>query len=335
MCRLFSPLKIKNMELKNRIVLPPMCMKMAEDGFVNDFHIIHYTARAIGQMGLIIVEAAAVMDNGQITKEDLGIWNDKFVPKLKELVDSVHAYDAKIGIQISHAGRKARDTNNMIAPSALSYGDYKTPREMTVKEIKEVVKAFGLAAKRAEEAGFDFLEIHAAHGYLINQFLSPISNERIDEYGGTFKNRKKILHEIVEEIRKYWPKEKPLGVRFSATEYEEKGLNLSDILAIIYCNEKDIDVINVTTGGITTATYETYPGYQLNYAKEIKNKTDKVIVAGGLITTSELAGMILNENTADLVYFGRLALKEPYFPLRFAKELAVDIKWPEFYERAK
>lgn len=334
MSKMFSPLKVKDLELKNRLVMPPMCMYMAEDGFVNDFHIIHYSNRAIGQMGLIIVESTAVMDNGQISKDDLGIWDDKFIPGLKKLVKSVHKYGSKIGIQLSHAGRKARDTENMIAPSALSYGNYKTPKQMTKQEIDEVIKEFGLAAKRAKEAGFDFIEIHAAHGYLINQFLSPLANKRTDEYGGNFQNRKKFLLAIIKEIKKYWPKEKPLGIRLSATEYENKGLNLTDILAIIYCIEKDIDIINVSTGGLTYVSVNDYPGYQLGHAKEIKTKIDKIVMAGGLITSSELGELVLNENIADLVYYGRLSLREPYFPLRFAKELGVKITWPKFYERA-
>lgn len=335
MNKLFSPIIIKNMELKNRIVLPPMCMYMAEEGFVNDFHVIHYATRAIGQMGLIVVESTAVMDNGQISKNDLGIWDDIFIPGLKKVVKAVHDNDAKIGIQIAHAGRKAKDALNKVAPSALSYGNYKEPKEMTSKEIKEAISAFGKAAKRADEAGFDFLEIHGAHGYLINQFLSPISNQRTDSYGGNFKNRKNFLLEVISEIKKYWPKEKPLGIRLSATEYEDKGLNLSDILALVYCIEKDIDIINVSTGGITYGSVHDYPGYQIKYAREIKSKIDKVIIAGGLIKTSELASMILNDNVADLVYFGRLGLKEPYFPLRFAEELGVEISWPKPYVRAK
>lgn len=332
---MFKPLKIKNLKLKNRIVLPPMCMKMSKEGFVNDFHIIHYANRAIGQMGLIIVEAAAIMDNGQITKNDLGIWDDKFVSGLKRLTKSVHDYGSKIGIQLSHAGRKARDTDNLYGPSKLNYGNYKEPKEMTLKEIEGVIKAFGLAAKRAEEANFDFVEIHAAHGYLLNQFLSPISNKRNDSYGGNFKNRKRLLEEVIKEVRKYWPDERPLGIRVSATEYEEDGLKLSDILAILYSIEKNIDVINVTTGGITDKISPNYPGYQLKYAKDIKSKLDQAVMAGGLVTTYQMGQMILEDDVADLVYYGRKALKEPHFPLKFAEENNVSIEWPKFYIRAK
>lgn len=333
---MFKPLKIKDMELKNRIVLAPMCMKMAKDGFVNSSHLVHYATRAVGQMSLLIVEATAVLDNGQITNQDLGIWDDKFIPGLKDLTKVVHDNDAKIGIQLAHAGRKARDTEIVYAPSPLSYGDYEIPHEMTLEEIKEVIKAFGLAAKRAHSAGFDFIEIHAAHGYLLNQFLSPLSNKRTDEYGGSFKKRNRILKEVILEVRKYWPKEKPLGIRLSATEYEDKGLDLADILAILFClDEKLVDVINVTTGGLTAVPVQDYPGYQLSYAKEIKQHTNFIIIAGGLLSTAEMGQLIINNKIADLVYYGRLALKEPYFPLRFANELNQDIPWPQAYIRGK
>lgn len=332
---MFSPLKIKDLVLKNRIVMPPMCMYMAIDGFVNDFHIIHYATRAIGQVGLIIVESTAVLDNGQISEQDLGIWDDKFIPGLAEITKAVHDYGGKIGIQLSHAGRKAKDAQDMYAPSALSYGNYKVPRTMTLEEIKEVVKAFGKAAKRAKAANFDFIEIHGAHGYLLNQFISPISNKREDEYGGDFKNRNRILKEVIEEVRKQWPKEKPLGIRVSATEYEEEGLSLADIMASLYCIDKDIDVINVSTGGITYRSVNDYPGYQLSYAREIKNKFSKIVIGGGLLSTAEMGQVVVKEGIADLVYYGRLALKDPYFPLRFAEELKADIEWPKFYIRAK
>ncbi len=333
---MFSPLKIKNMELKNRIVLPPMCMKMSNGGYVNDFHLVHYATRAVGQMGLLIVEATAVLPNGRITNKDLGIWDDKFVKGLKKLTDIVHKSGAKIGIQLAHAGRKAKDAKLLYAPSAIKFGDYKMPIEMTQKEIDETIKAFGLAAKRAYKAGFDFIEIHAAHGYLINQFLSPVTNKRDDKYGGSFVNRIKFLKEIICEVKKYWPEEYPIGVRLSATEYIEEGLKLADTLAVLYTiNHGTIDVVNVTTGGITPHKVKDYPGYQLSYAKEITDKTNFKVIAGGLVTSPQMSQLIIDDNIADLIYIGRLALKDPYFPLRFAKELNKEIDWPEFYIRAK
>lgn len=332
---MFSPIKIKNMELKNRLVMPPMCMYMSEGGFVNDFHLVHYATRAVGQMGLLIVEATAVLDNGGITNKDLGIWDDKFVPGLKQLTEIVHKSGSKIGIQLAHSGRKAKDAKLLYAPSAIKFGDYKMPKEMTKEEIAKATEAFGLAAKRAHEAGFDFIEIHAAHGYLINQFLSPITNKRTDEYGGNFTKRIKFLKEIILEVKKYWPKEKPLGIRLSATEYIEEGLKLADILAILYTiNHGSIDVVNVTTGGITPDGVKDYPGYQLSYAKEIKDRTQFKVIAGGLVTTSEMTQLIIDDNIADLIYIGRLALREPYFPLRFARELNIEIEWPKYYVRA-
>lgn len=333
---LFDSLEIKDLKLKNRIVLAPMCMYSAEGGYVGDFHVIHYATRAMGQIGLIIVEATAVMENGQITKNDLGIWDDSHVKGLSWIVKRVKYFDSKAGIQLAHAGRKAKDTNQMIAPSSIAFGNYQTPKEMTVLEIKEVIKAYGLAAKRAKEAGFDYLEVHAAHGYLINEFLSPLANKRTDQYGGSRENRMKFLIEVLDEVRKEWPLEKPLAIRVSATEYDKDGINGDEIVKIINSIPQGlIDIINVSTGGVVPTKPASYPGYQMPYAKKIKNNTNYVVIGGGLIKDGVFADEIIKAGESDLLYFGRLALREPYFPLRFATQLKYEIPYLKQYERAK
>lgn len=333
---LFDSFKIKDLELKNRIVLAPMCMYSAEGGYVGDFHVIHYATRAMGQVGLIIVEATAVLENGQITKNDLGIWDDSHIKGLSWITKRIKHFNSKAGIQLAHAGRKAKETNNMIAPSAIAFGDYKTPKEMTKEEINEVINAFRLGAKRAKEAGFDFIEIHAAHGYLINEFLSPLSNKREDEYGGSRENRMKFLIEVLREVRKEWPEEKPLGIRVSATEYHKDGINGDEMVKIInLIPEKLIDVINVSTGGVIFHQPTAYPGYQMPYAKKIKNNTNYVVMGGGLIKDGVFANDLIKAGESDLLYFGRLALREPYFPLRFATQLKYNLPYLKQYERGK
>lgn len=334
--KLFKEIKIKDMKLKNRIVMPPMCMYSAVDGFANDFHVIHYATRAVGQIGLITVEATAVLPNGGITKDDLGIWSDDHIKSLSWIVNRVHHFGSKIGIQLSHAGRKARDANPKIAPSSIPYGDLPSPIEMSIAQIKEVVEAFKAGARRANQAGFDYLEIHAAHGYLINEFLSPLSNKRSDSYGGSLEGRIRLLNEIIIAIRNEWPIEKPLGIRISASEYHQDGLKPKDLVEILnQITPGVVDIINVSSGGIIDLKPDSYPGYQLGFAKKIKAETPFFVMGGGLINDARMASDALEDNEADLIYFGRLALRDPYFPLKFAQKLGVEIEWPRQYVRAK
>lgn len=334
--KLFESLKIKDMELKNRIVMPPMCMYSAKDGMANDFHIIHYATRAMGQVGLIIVESTAVMENGQITNKDLGLWQDEQIKPLSWIVNRVKAFDAKIGIQLGHAGRRAQDTMDRVSASALAFGNFEAPRALTIEEIKDVINAFKESARRALMANFDFIEIHAAHGYLINSFLSPLSNHRTDRYGGSQENRSRLLYEIIDAVREVWPLEKPLGVRISYYDYDKDGLHAEDFVEILNGIKPGlVDVINVSTGGILQVKVDDYPGYQLPGAKKLKHQTNYHILAGGLITDASLANDVLSFGDADMIYFGRLALRDPYFPLRFAKQLKADIPWIKQYERAK
>ncbi len=334
--RLFDELKIKDMHLKNRIVLAPMCMVSAEEGMANDFHIIHYATRAMGQMGLIIVEATAVAENGMISNKDLGLWSDNQIKPLSWIVNRVKAFGGKVGIQLNHAGRRAKDTEDRVSASSVAYGNFSEPKELTIPEIKEIVEAFKAAAKRAYTAGFDFLEIHAAHGYLINSFLSPLTNKRADIYGGSLENRSRLLYEIIEAIREEWPIEKPLGIRISYTDYHKDGLDVKDYIEILNNIKPNlVDVIDVSSGGILKEKVEEYPAYQLRGAKMLKTHTNYLIIAGGVITDAKLADDIIKLNDADLIYFGRLALKDPYFPLKFARDLNIEIPWLRQYERAK
>ncbi|MBS4538532.1 NADPH dehydrogenase NamA [Clostridium sp. D2Q-11] len=339
MSNLFSSIKIKDLNLKNRIVMAPMCMYSAnKDGYANDWHYTHYTSRAIGGVGLILIEATAVESRGRISDGDLGIWDDSHVEGLKNIVDLSHKYDAKIGIQLAHAGRKcAVDSEEIIAPSSIAYNDkYGTPNEMTKDDIKEVINAFKKGASRAKEAGFDIIEIHGAHGYLISEFLSPLSNKRTDEYGGNFENRGRFLKEIIEEVRTVWPEDKPLMVRVSAEDYLEEGNHSKDLGNILgRVKNSGIDIVNVSSGGVAPAEINPYPGYQIKYAEIIKNITSLPVIAGGLITSPQMAEEIIQNERADLVYLGRALLRNPYWPLHSSQELGYDIQWPEQYDISK
>lgn len=334
--KLFEPIQIKDMKLKNRIVMPPMCMYSATDGMANDFHIIHYATRAMGQMGLIILESTGVLENGQISNQDLGIWKDEQIKPLSWVVNRVKGFGSMVGIQLNHAGRRAHDTENRFAPSMIAFGKMPLPKAMSIDDIEDVKKAFKEGARRCLEAGFDFIEIHAAHGYLLHSFLSPLSNHRTDKYGGSLENRSRLLYEVIEEVRSVWPLKKPLGIRISYYDYDLNGLHAKDLVEVINGIEEGmIDVVNVSTGGILQVKVDDYPGYQLPGAKAIKKATQQSVIAGGLINDASFANNILKENEADLIYFGRLSLKDPYFPLRFSKLLGADIPWMKQYERAK
>lgn len=339
MSKLFSNYKVKNLELKNRIVMAPMCMYSADsEGNPGTWHYLHYGNRAVGGTGLIILEATAVETNGRISANDLGIWDDSHIEKLKAIVQECKKYGAKMGIQLAHAGRKCEvTTEDIIAPSAIAFNEeYKTPREMSIDDIKRVVSSFKEGARRAKEAGFDVIEIHGAHGYLINEFLSPLTNKRKDEYGGNFQNRARFLREVIEAVREVWAKELPLILRISAEEYADGGNNPKDISEIInYVKEVGIDIINVSSGAVVEAKIKTYPGYQVKFAETIKEITNLPVIAGGLITSPLMAEEILQNNRADLVFIGRELLRNPYWPLNAAKELKDDIEWPDQYSRSK
>lgn len=333
--KLFMPFTIKNVTLKNRIVMAPMCMYSShnEDGHIQNWHRTHYTSRAVGQVGLIIVEATAVAPQGRISPQDLGIWSDDHINGLQELVGLMKEHGAKTGIQLAHAGRKAVLEGDIIAPSALAFNEkMKTPKEMTKADISETVEAFKKGAERAAKAGFDIIEIHGAHGYLINEFLSPLSNKRSDEYGGSAENRYRFLSEVITAVKSVW--DGPLFVRVSAHDYHEQGLTPEDYLTFSqWMKAQGVDLIDVSSGAVVPAKINVYPGYQVKYSETIKNGADMATGAVGLITTGIQAEEILQNERADLVFLARELLRDPYWPRTAAKELGVEVETPKPYER--
>lgn len=322
----FSVFKIKNMELKNRIVMPPMCMYSAEeDGLVQDFHENHYISRAVGGTGLIIIEATGITPNGRISSNDLGIWSDEHIEGLKRIVDKVRPYGAKIGIQLAHAGRKCESNDEFIvAPSPIGFSeDYRVPRELTKEGISKIVELFKHAARRANQAGFDIIEIHGAHGYLIHQFLSPLSNKREDEYGGSRENRVRFLMEVITAIKDVWPQDKPISLRVSADDYTDGGIDKEEMSEIINLVKDSIDIVHVSSGGVVRARINTFPGYQVSHAEYIKEKCKIPVIAVGLIKDYDHVEEIISNNRADLVALGRAILRDPYFASNMAYEKGI------------
>ncbi|MBB4825652.1 NADPH2 dehydrogenase [Sporosarcina luteola] len=335
MALLFEPYQIRNVSFKNRIVMAPMCMYScdSEDGKVMDWHKIHYASRAVGQVGLIILEATAVQPQGRISAQDLGIWGEDHVEGLSEVVDLMKQHGAATGIQLAHAGRKATVEGTIYAPSAIAFNNqYKTPAEMTKDDIEETIAAFKEAAIRSKKAGFDVIEIHAAHGYLINEFLSPLSNQRTDDYGGSSEKRYRFLREIIDQIRSVW--KGPLFVRISAHDYAEGGMAPQDYVEMArWMKTQDVDLIDVSSGAVVPARIDAFPGYQVPYAELLRREADIPTGAVGLITSAIQAEEILKNGRADLVLLARELLRDPYWPYRAAKELKVEIEVPKQYDR--
>jgi NADPH2 dehydrogenase len=334
--KLFSPITIKNVTLKNRIVMAPMCMYSShnENGMVENWHYTHYVSRAVGQVGLIILEATAVTPQGRISPQDLGIWSDEHIEGLTRLVQMMKEQGAATGIQIAHAGRKAVIEGDIIAPSALPFNEnMKTPLEMSKEDISETIKAFKSGAERAKKAGFDVIEIHGAHGYLINEFLSPLTNKRNDEYGGSAENRYRFLQEVIEAIKTVW--HGPLFVRISAHDYHEEGLTPEDYVTYSrFMKEQGVDLIDVSSGAVVPAAIHTYPGYQVKFAEKIREQAQILTGAVGLITSSLQAEEILQNERADLIFIARELLRDPYWPRTAAQELGTSIiERPKQYER--
>lgn len=353
MSLLFTPLKIKSVTIKNRIVVSPMCEYSAIDGFANNWHLVHLGSRAVGGAGLVIMEATGVSPEARISIADLGIWKDEHIEKLKEITDFIHENGSIAGIQLAHAGRKASfdipwenaaqlDEQNggwaTVAPSALPFNESdKTPIELNIDGIEKIKSDFKSATIRAIKAGFKVVEIHAAHGYIQHQFLSPISNKRTDEYGGSFENRIRLLIETVQAVQEVWPTENPLFVRISATDWAEGGWNIQESIRLsALLKDMGVDVIDTSTGGLTlTQQIPLKPGYQVEFAAAIKKEVGITTGAVGLITTAKQAEEILKNDEADLIFLAREFLRDPYFPLHAATELGEDVKWPAQYERAK
>jgi len=350
---LFSPLTIKSITLKNRIVVSPMCQYSSVDGFASDWHLVHLGSRAIGGAALIIQEATAVTADGRISYGDIGIWKDEHIEKLKTITSFIDEHGAVAGIQLAHAGRKAscqkpweggkqihegENSWQTVAPSPIPfYEDDMVPNELSKEEITVLINDFKQAALRALKAGYKLIELHAAHGYLINEFLSPLSNQRTDEYGGSFENRIRFLLEIIAAVQTVWPADLPLFVRISASDWAAGGWTIADSvqLAMVLKN-KGIDLIDASSGGISpTAKIPAGPGYQVQFAEAVKKQTGILTGAVGIITTATQAEDILQQQKADLIIMAREFLRDPYFPLHAAKELNEDIEWPEQYVRAK
>ncbi|ARJ38493.1 NADPH dehydrogenase [Sporosarcina ureae] len=335
MAKLFSPYTIRGVEFKNRIAMAPMCMYSShnQNGNVEDWHKIHYATRAVGQVGLIIVEATAVQPRGRISSEDLGIWSDEHIEGLTEIVRLMKQHGARTGIQLAHAGRKATVDGPIHAPSPIAFNeDYKTPAEMTIADIEETIEAFKQGAIRSKQAGFDVIEIHGAHGYLLNEFLTPLCNHREDEYGGSAENRYRILGQVIDAIRSVW--EGPLFVRISAEDYQEGGMDPSQYAEMAgWMKEQGVDLVDVSSGGVVPATIHPFPGYQVPFADVIRQHANIATGAVGLITSALQAEEILQNDRADIVLLARELLRDPYWAYTAAKELNVEIEAPVQYKR--
>lgn len=336
MSKLFSSYKLQDVTLKNRIVMSPMCMYSVEkeDGIATDFHLTHYMSRAAGGVGLVFTEATAVQAVGRISANDLGIWNDEQIPMLKRITDGIHYHDAKAGIQLAHAGRKSELEGRIVAPSAIPFSDkYGTPEELTSEEIKEVVADFKRAAYRAAEAGFDVIEIHAAHGYLLHEFLSPLTNRREDTYGGPAGNRYRILSEVIKAVREVW--DGPVVVRISADDYAHGGLTPDDYIPFAKWMKADgVELVDTSSGGLVPVAPNSYPGYQVPFAEKIRSGAGIATGAVGLITNAIQAEEILGNGRADLIFLGRELLRNPYFAREAASQLGEEIAGPIQYSRA-
>ncbi len=352
MSKLFTSLSLRNITLKNRIVMSPMCQYSAHDGFANNWHLVHYGTRAIGGVAAIVQEATAVSPQGRISYQDLGIWKDEHILELSKIVDFVHKQGALMGIQLAHAGRKAAtavpwkpeeelkegfSSWPVVAPSPIPFDDKsKKPKELLPDEIKIIIRDFKEAASRAVKAGYDFVEIHAAHGYLIHEFLSPISNKRTDEYGGGFQNRIRLLLEIVESVKTILSETRSLWVRISATDWVEGGWSVEESVELSEILKKSgVEVMDISSGGLVPhAQIPLKPNYQVPFASQIKNQTGIITGSVGLITQAVQAEEILQNEEADLIILGRELLRNPYFPLEAAYALGEKASHPNQYLRA-
>ena len=353
MPHLFDSFTIRDLEFSNRVFVSPMCEYSSVDGYANDWHLVHLGSRAVGGAGLVLTEATAVLPEGRISPQDLGIWKDEHVDPLKRIVSFIHEQGSVAGMQLAHAGRKASTQRpwegdgvvpeteggwqNVMAPSAIPFADnYPTPQALTVDGIQQVVRAFAHAARRACDAGFRVIEIHAAHGYLIHEFLSPLSNHRDDTYGGSFENRTRLIREIVAAVRSSWPKGAPLFVRISATDWVEGGWDLKQSIELARSlKQLGVDLIDCSSGGtVPHAKIPAGPGYQTPFAQRIRHEAEILTGAVGMITSPVQAEQIIGTGQADAILIAREFLRDPYWPLRAATELGQSISWPVQYLRA-
>lgn len=348
---LFSPIKIRDIEIPNRLVVSPMCMYSSKDGFTDPWHLVHLGSRAVGGAGLVFTEATAVSPEGRISPDDLGIWKEEHIPGLKEITGFLKQHGSVCGIQLAHAGRKASTASpwkgrkrlvpveggwNTVAPSPIPFDPSDPlPEALDKVGIEKIINDFRQAAERALKAGFEVVELHAAHGYLLHEFLSPLSNMRIDDYGGSFENRCRLLLEVIQAVREVWPEKLPLFVRISATDWVEDGWGIEDSIRLaLEMKELGVDLVDCSSGGnISTATIPVKKGYQTNFAREVRMKASISTGAVGLITEAKEAEYILRKEEADLIFIGREFLRNPYFPMTAAKELGGNIPTPPQYAR--
>ena len=353
MAGLFDPLRIRDVNFANRVFVSPMCQYSSQDGYANDWHLVHLGSRAVGGAGLIFTEATAVLPEGRISPHDLGIWDDGHIEMLSRIVSFIHEQGSIAGMQLAHAGRKASTRRpwetpgtvpeneggwkKVVAPSALRFADnYPMPQALTLGGIQEVVSAFAAAARRACQAGFRVVEIHAAHGYLIHEFLSPLSNKREDDYGGSFENRTRLCGEIVAAVRSSWPKELPLFLRVSVTDWIDGGWDIEQSIKLAgQLKRMGVDLIDCSSGGnVAHAEIPVGPGYQTAFAEQIRREAKVMTGAVGMITSPVQAEHIIRTGQADAVIMARELLRDPYWPLRAARELDQRIAWPVQYLRA-
>ncbi len=353
MAHLFDPLPIRDVSFSNRVFVSPMCEYSSNDGYANDWHLVHLGSRAVGGAGLVLTEATAVLPEGRISPQDLGIWKDEHIEMLTRIARFVHGQGGVAGMQLAHAGRKAStyrpsDGNGaihesaggwkkVVAPSAVPFADnYPKPQALKLEGIREIVRAFAAAARRTWDAGFRVIEIHAAHGYLIHEFLSPLSNQRTDAYGGSFANRTRILREVVAAAREAWPEQAPLFVRISATDWVDGGWDIEQSVELAgQLKRLGVDLIDCSSGGnVATAKIPVGPAYQTPFAERIRRATGILTGAVGMITSPTQAEKIVAGGQADAVLMAREFLRDPYWPLHAAQELGQAISWPVQYLRA-
>ncbi len=350
---LFSPFQLRSVEFRNRIGVSPMCQYSSDDGFANDWHLVHLGSRAQGGAGLVSTEATAVLPEGRISPADLGIWKDEHIPNLRRIAEFIHTQGSRAGIQLAHAGRKGSTASPFeprgttvalneggwqpVAPSAIAFApDYPMPVALDEAGIRAVVEGFRHAARRALEAGFDFVEIHAAHGYLLHEFLSPLSNHRDDAYGGSFDNRIRIVLEVVDAVRNVWPERLPLFVRISATDWADGGWNADESVELAKrLREHGVDLVDASSGGLVpNAKIPAAPGFQVEFAARIRREAGIATAAVGLITEPAQANAIVAEDEADLVFLARAMLRDGYWPVHAAAALGEHASWPKQYLRA-
>ncbi|HYD39769.1 MAG TPA: NADH:flavin oxidoreductase/NADH oxidase [Anaeromyxobacter sp.] len=350
---LFAPLSLRSVTLRNRVAMSPMCQYSAAEGRANDWHLVHLGARAAGGVGLVLAEATAVEARGRITPGDLGLWDDGHVEPLARVARFVEAQGAAAGIQLAHAGRKASTRAPweggaalapgeggwpVVAPTALAFSpESPVPEALDAAGLRAIVRAFADATRRARAAGFRVVEVHAAHGYLLHQFLSPLSNRRSDAYGGSFENRTRLVREVVEAVRAAWPEELPLFVRLSATDWVEGGWDLDQSVELCRGLARlGVDLVDVSSAGVVArAPVPVGPGYQTRLAERIRREAGVATGAVGMITAPEQADHVVRSGQADLVLLARELLRDPHFALRAARALGVDGPWPKQYARAK